>query len=280
MKVTTLLIAACLMLSTGQQAFSQEYPMPAPGATYGFVVPDYPNYRAYIDSYTPKDTIINNITYSRYLTRCDSRRVYQYDRELKDEYILYDFNLKEGDSIYIRNFFDKKDSVLLLVDGTANRIMKNGEVRKYLSLRTKELYTTDYWRYTWVEGLGDLDGGFYYTPPGMFVETFGLICYCDASGLVYQKWAGVTCDNILQLYPSGVAQSAEESIFAFIDKDRVLNISSEHVLRSVSLTDASGRTVLQEKGLSMNIADVKTGIYILTATLEDGRVYSSAVTVP
>jgi hypothetical protein len=77
-----------------------------------------------------------------------------------------------------------------------------------------------------------------------------------------------------------VVESAKESIFAFIDNDRILHISSDQALRSVTLSDASGRTVLQKKDKSMNIADFKTGIYIMTAVLEDGSVYSTTVAIP
>lgn len=278
MKATTLLTATCLLLGIGQQAFSKEYPMPAPGETYGFVDPDYPNYRAYVESYTPKDTIINSITYSRYLTRYDSRRVYYYDSYLKSEYLLYNFNLNSGDSVYLRGTCSN-DSILFKVTGTSNLTMKNGEIRKYMTLETGKRETYDYLQLQWIEGIGDLTSGLFYCP-GMNAETFGLICYCDASGLVYQKWAGVTCDNILQLYPTGVVESAKESIFAFIDNDRILHISSDQALRSVTLSDASGRTVRQDKGRSVSIGGVCAGIYILTATLEDGREYSSAVAVP
>jgi hypothetical protein len=275
---------------------ASEFPMPAKGATYGFALsypdsdPGYVGPRAWIKSYNPTDTMINGITYlydGRDLFRNESGKVYLYYAKEHKEYLLYDFNLKEGDTLYFIPPY-MKDSVVFVIKSNSTVTMSNGETRREQIAKLLN-YGCDNASHEyiclkhWIEGIGDTkDGLFYdYSQPTSKHDWDRLVCYNDSTGIKYPNNKQVSCvDYILELKKVNTGEIEDESIYAYIDGVGVLHISSELELISFIISDLGGKQILFSNSKSASIAGIATGIYALTATFENGSTYSGMVTIP
>ncbi len=181
MKTTAFFATAILFLGFGPQVFSQDYPMPAPGARWGmYYTDDFGAAYGILHSYTFTDTVINGTQYINwshgfFLTRYDSQKVFRYNVSAKKEFCIYDFSLNLDDSIYLSpSYFSERDSILLYVKDVSTIKLKNGQTRKVMHLKTKDNaddFIGNIVEYWWIEGIGDMDQGFFYAKPfGMVQE--------------------------------------------------------------------------------------------------------------
>lgn len=265
-----------LLLLCSANSFATKFPMPANGSVWGFVNPAPNGDEGYIKQFRFKsDTVINKLTYQTWensgiITRNDSNKVYIWENQ--KERLLYDFNLVTGDSFTIEGY-DK--SYTYKVTSADSITMKNGQRRKSIDLEYKDDIKS--YSYHWVEGIGDLFGGFLYLQPGMQVETHGLVCFCDNSGLVYQSWKDVTCENVESI---GTVSSPEtflsESVLFLNGK---VQVDPKLEFASIHLFDDAGKQLLQTTQSEFSVLDFPAGHYYVVINLKDGKTISRAMVI-
>jgi hypothetical protein len=281
-------IKTCLLLipilATSFFLKASKYPLPAKGATYGYIERgDYGKVSAYLRHYTfIKDVEINGKTYQAWsnstLIRNESNKVYIFETYKNEEKLLYDFSLKTNDSIIIEGITFKVTSV--------DTLSIDNQKRKALKLKH---FGVHQWEYTWIEGIGDLKDGFLYSYPFEMADEYdkNLACYCDSSGFMYkggdflsEVGSNVSCDYILELNKVNADEIESEPVYAYLDATQMLHIVTELELRYVSLNDASGRRVMYSESKNVSLSGIAAGMYAISATFEDGSVYSGMIAIP
>ncbi len=105
--------------------------------------------------------------------------------------LLYDFSLNMGDSIYLNNYW----GMYCHVDSIGSVLLLNGQTRKYIHF-TEGI--------EWIDAIGDINQGFFYTQPGICGGNEELICQKDSSGIVYTNpTSTLDCDYASPVYEEG-----------------------------------------------------------------------------
>ena len=115
------------------------------------------------DYYVENDTVVDGKTYFKVFSKTDEgtrlevllreeeQRVYRHSLNSKGEYIIYDFNLKEGDT-FVRHLSDDNISCRVVKVETVNI---NGEDLKQLTIEcSSEMEPMYSQTMTWTEGIG------------------------------------------------------------------------------------------------------------------------------
>lgn len=200
------------------------------------------------------------------MTRVDGRKVWAIEAGKSDEFLLYDFELEQGDTIRLKTlFFD--DGTHLYEVGTIDSVEVGGLMKKRFQM-ISGTRVVDYW----VEGVGSNDGGFH---RGYDTFDYGLIfrCFKVNNVLFYQnpefeidfENKGYTCKD-------GKVQKGELEFGAEVmpnpARDRFSVRLPAHSPAEISgqLFDAWGRLVqksgpFSEKLFEVNTSNLSAGIY-------------------
>jgi len=263
--------------------YSKDYPMPAPQSFWGFV----DDLGGYSLQYTFSDTTMpNSKKYTlwtslnkndgKHFTRNDSNKVYIYDTATTKEVILYDFNLTKNDTFTCRYPFYATESKFVVVSDTLVT-MKNGQQRKRLELNQIDtnILLSNRTYYTWVEGIGDLFFGFFYSQySGVVLETEGLVCYCDSSGTVYQMSSDINCDNVVS---SPIIEHPKVNVI--ISRNDMLSVQSDINVVNLSIYTLLGQKILESNQMPVQLPKVTTGIYIVRILLNNGESFSKEISI-
>lgn len=145
------------------------------------------------------DTLLNDMLYYEiegHLLREDTvqRKVYEWDKYLFEDQLLYDFNLSKGDSIELYGRYDH----IMVVDSVYTKFINN-HPRKCIAFKQLMGFNEE-----WIEGIGSNFGivypGFYLT---LIDAGYELLCVFQGDSLIYQ--------NAESCYISDV--SVEDKIF-------------------------------------------------------------------
>jgi len=139
-----------------------------------------------------RDSLMEN-WYLETFMREEGSKVFRYDTNGKSEYLLYDFGMQPGDTL-----FDANGYVATVLQSVRDTAMD--KTRKLFSF-SKYPYDPYYQEYdnfpgvteTWIEGIGALRGGFFrplsdfYTNGDIFNSYKLLICYSENGEQVYHN---------------------------------------------------------------------------------------------
>lgn len=228
--------------------------------------------------YTDGDTLVNNKTYKildgfhyisrTFLLREDliEKKVYltKISGTRKDEFLLYDFAMQEGDSIRMNNpispfptdgGYFQLDSIRMVSNPT-NQVLKHF----YLSPTASNTISTQ--PAVWVEGMGSLS---IINAPGGYPDMNGaghVTCFYKNEVLFYtlNSPANTQC-----LLPETLNS---ELIVYFEANDSTCYIKNTSNVLTVTLFDLSGRKIKTFKNaneiqMSLNLNDCSSGIYFL-----------------
>lgn len=174
------------------------------------------------------------------------------------EYLLYDFNVKTGETVTINNPWTngEKDLIVFKTDSIelSDGFHKYFEVGDY-DKPSGQPYIID----TWIKGIGSPNGVFYSGFSGL---DFGyrLLCYHNLTDLVYLNSPDGTCgyiklSNTIQPLISDIKISPNPSM-------GIINIDSkENVL--IEIYDITGIKRIKSNYKSIDISCLETGIYFV-----------------
>lgn len=233
------------------------------------------------------DTIIDSKQYTKVwnnndLSLTDDMELYGLIREenqktyirynyngLSGENLLYDFSLNIGDSVLLYQI----DTIYFYWFTVTNvdSIEINNEMHKRIIL-SGNFYTD----ITWVEKIGCLDRGLFYSPMIFLCGVReDLLCYYYNNSCLYTNpnfnYCTVGLDNPLKtesktiIYPNPV-------------KD-YLNIDSEEMISNIEILDIEGRLLISKENInninySTNLDSLSKGVYILKIIYKNGKIGS------
>ncbi len=133
------------------------------------------------------DTFVTNSPTTTYLyLREDTvaQKVYEFDTNFSQEYILYDFDVQIGDSVFYSTFGD------FIVDTIYSIVTMDGKVRRVIQCSTSTHPICGYY----IEGLGGV-AGVLHEPYGVFESGPWLMCVSDLNhNIIYSPNPG-NCFN-------------------------------------------------------------------------------------
>ena len=194
-----------------------------------------------------------------------------------NELLLYDFNVKIGDTItYFIDTLEYYDTLRYLynvITGIDSIEIKN-EIRKRIEFSSYEtlgsLIKTGYW----IEGIGSTLGllsPIQYSDCGPGAFTSELICYFEDESLLFSSWDSVYCstvqidkifskDNLLKIYPN----PTNGLISIELNKKkqstiRVFNIVGTEIIRKE----------LNQESIIIDISFLQNGLYIFNVHVDN-----------
>ncbi len=287
---------SCLCISLNSNIHCQiQHPFPTSNAMWSeYYQPPYhisPTPIPIINALFEEDTIINDLTYSKLYQlsdtvdvlnnrkyvggiRCDTAsKVYFLPDYVSDEFLIYDFDVEVGDSIYSKpvdyiGWFYPNPLVVTLIDTI-----------EMLNQCRKRIHFQRYCDTPWIEGIGSLRGLLFksgYIPSnGIWGE---LICFFDNGNLIYHNPEFETCyplplddvpdpkdfgDTFLKLYPNpSVNETIIEITTGEIERIDILDITGRKVFL---------RTNINSNKITLNTAQFKEGLYYLRVEMTDKK---------
>lgn len=194
----------------------------------------------------------------------------QNDTFYKHEFLLYDFNIHVGDSIYTNPC-----GIVYEVDIVDSFPMMDGTYRKSFGLNSNR-GSIDI-----IEGVGSTIGlfGLYENPP--FEGGTDLICYHDTASFLYSRSSLSGADTI-ECYKTllgikeinAIANHIHLSPNPATNEIRIINDADpkSEVLIYNSIGQIEGKFSLYKRSETLNIRDLPQGIYFLKIQTESGNV--------
>lgn len=291
--MTNSLLASAALIGASLTALAQ-VPFPLSNATwvntfytYTFNPPNpIPNAElTHVSNYcvNGEDTLIQSITYTKVwycgglykgALRDDNGTVYFVPANSTDEYLLYDFNAQQGQTltnVYVGNHFDETFMLQEFTVSQTATVDIGGLIRRVV-------YASDF---RWIEGIG--------CETGLFMEPWGnvsmyavyLECFSVSGQTIFPTEANGDCDLTVGLTPHKTRSGA--SVFPNPTTGQIgVSAPANTSIALLQLTDLVGRVLATTKPNAPQATwhlKVPTGIYSLAVTSSDGSVSTHRVVV-
>ena len=178
---------------------------------------------------------------------------------------LYDFTLETGDSFELPDSFG-----MATVISTDTFYLKDGAVRKRITLRHNDAtFHQKHGDLVWVEGIGNINGSFFYQDDWKSGQTTELLCYFDRDQKRYYSPNSVDC-----LLSSTNDENQDFSLIVFPNPVyHQISYISDQKLSKIEITDITGRLLLsqnQDSG-AVDVSLLSAGVYYLHFYTENDR---------
>lgn len=247
---------------------------------------------------TNTDTIVNDLNYAildgfhfinrNFLLREDTaaRQVFMLTTGLvKDnpEYILYDFSLAVGDSMYVFNPFGPlPDSAgYFVVDSIVPRIQIDGDSRRHFYLTSSNPSLSSVTNAEWIEGIGSL--GLVTTPgtSGNINGSGALSCFFNDLTLKYSNLDSIT--GCIQVNTNLKVESEKHQSFVQLfpnpAKSHVVIKTEGELIKNVKIYDLFGREVISkseanpQNSVNISLNNLMAGCYFVKIRTTNGQFY-------
>ncbi|MCO5258964.1 MAG: T9SS type A sorting domain-containing protein [Crocinitomicaceae bacterium] len=211
-----------------------------------------------------------------YLVREEGERVFWRNAFTNEDYLLYDFGLTVGDSVYVTpDSYDTMDSTLLICENV-DTVFLFGIERQRLTMRTTNpspYYSTDieYWLAGIGSTLGLFNSGHLNTA---IVDQMDPSLYCCHKGFnqVFQT------ENSNFCYGSGV--SLESYLVSFVQvypnpTTGKITISSKSPISGIDLYNLYGQSITTDINLHTNelfFSEIEKGMYFLKIIINGNEI--------
>lgn len=228
--------------------------------------------------YFSEDTIINAYTYSKIykgnslfvddsnslisLIREENKRIYTRGLFNNTEYLLYDFSLQLGDTLFL-NISNSDTLILFSIDSIE---LDNNTFRKQFQFFGFNEFSSD--TFFHVEGLGNLEYG-YTSPLGREMIDFYIETSCIfSSNEVFYKKFNVETEDCYKLENSTSIEEIDNNEFLIFPNptQNILHFEKELRNTKVMIFSLSGQKMFEAKDFSVERLDVsflEKGVYYL-----------------
>lgn len=204
-----------------------------------------------------------------HFTRYDNGKVYyRFIGCANVDILKYDFNLNMNDTFRIET---GSYNDLAVVDSIDAQFLYNNSRRKYIGLRSLGGYA----RYEWLEGIGDMNKGFFYD-----VDFEGgkdkLICYKEFNQTLYLNESKYDCDKMLKNMTLSNNETFAKNLKVYVNSTThfIEMFFEKEASYKIEIIDAIGKSVYLEncyaKEKLISISDFKSGVYFLKLETLDG----------
>jgi hypothetical protein len=217
--------------------------------------------KSYQKIFVTYDSALNN-WYYKGLLREDSNKVYYISVYGNGEGLLYDFNLKAGDTTHVISEWlpEPREFVCQSVDS----IIYNGISHKRWNF---------YYPYeSWIDGIGSTEGPLYSGASGyVFDLYFSLLCFHRNDTLLYMEpgvsgcyFTNVGLNELNATYDVTLSPNP-------ITKGQNLNVKMESEIKEIELFTSAGikteiSTEIHKKSATIKVGNLPSGIYFLRLT--------------
>lgn len=172
------------------------------------------------------------------------------------EFMLYDFNVKTGDTVTINNPWVEGEMKLNVFD--IDSIELNGSYYKNIELGfyvnpNDPPYISDHW----IKGIGSTQG-FYLSGSRTMDMGFQLLCFHRNDTLIYLNSPDGTCGYITGLNTKSLDSEVKLSPNPVFDK---LSITSTHDIL-VEIYDNSGKKIISSNRKQIDVSHLVNGFYV------------------
>lgn len=231
------------------------------------------------------DTIVNSIAYKKLYSATEenpvdwvfccllredpNKKVWIRRPPQEMDYLLYDFTVEPGDSILV-GFVEP---VYTFVDSTSIVTINQVERKKYwFSCKARP-----YYKETWIEGIGSDKGICWSGSAAVIGGWFRLLCMSENQQLIYVNPNYESCYLITEI-------NEKKKQFIHIYPNPTKNtLIIEHVenfgIKSIYILNQNGQEIKQfESGLEqLDLSEIKSGMYFLRISLENGQLIKKIV---
>ena len=217
----------------------------------------------------------NGMKYS--LLREQNKRIYWYDENENNDLLLYDFNLNQGDSIYVTPmsiYTSTNDSVLMVCELRDSIIDMQGEHRLRLKMKTinaSPYYDSDIEE--WIYGIGSSLGLFNVgrlefaimdqQDPLLYCchKGFNIIFHNENVSNCHQETLNINDlrQSVIEIYPNPVQD--------------ILTLKSDKLITYISIYNIQGKIIMRRDIQNMesvlNLENLLRGVYFLMIGTED-----------
>jgi hypothetical protein len=219
------------------------------------------------------DTIITNKTYKkifksndknhekwfvlRFIREDSTKKVYESPNpELWGEFLLYDFNLDMGDSIFTLDRYFYVDTIIYSPFGNLKDTLKHIHIGNAI----------------WIEGIGNIMEGILFGAQdfdlvGAFCD---LVCYFENDELIYHNPLFETCFPVNAVSAKNPAIETGIKIFPNpANHEITIRTQSGDRIQSIELVGLTGVSILKQAGINkaeyrLYTGSLRKGVYVLT----------------
>lgn len=234
--------------------------------------------------YTDGDTLVDGKTYKildgfHFISRTFLLREDIQDKKVflnlvspgnNQEYLLYDFSLKVGDSMHMLNPITPfpNDGGFFQLDSIVGKPLVNGNIYDFFYFSPTPSNSTSNWNAVWVEGIGSLS---IITAPGGNPDFFGvgeLSCFFKENELFYTNLEVVEeCVSVLSVSNKS---ALEEVVLSKPANGTVCYLNNAEQVRYLEVFSVQGKRIMtfindKNKIVSLELGNLKGGMYFILA---------------
>ncbi|MGB3344053.1 MAG: T9SS type A sorting domain-containing protein [Aequorivita sp.] len=234
--------------------------------------------------YTDGDTLVDGKTYKildgfHFISRTFLLREDIQDKKVflnlvspgnNQEYLLYDFSLKVGDSMHMLNPITPfpSDGGFFQLDSIVGKPLVNGNIYDFFYFSPTPSNSTSNWNAVWVEGIGSLS---IITAPGGDPDFFGvgeLSCFFKENELFYTNLEVVEeCVSVLSVSNKS---ALEEVVLSKPANGTVCYLNNAEQVRYLEVFSVQGKRIMtfindKNKVVSLELGNLKDGMYFILA---------------
>lgn len=204
----------------------------------------------------------------------EDRRIYYYNEYTESFHVLYDFNLKAGDTlkVFIKEEATWPDTFYARIDSVGSVLINNDTIQvQYIS----NLFELNEGLKIGQEIYENIGSNFFFVPVYGFcdIPASPLRCYEDPNRGLYQFITEFTCDHV------PIEEKEKASLIKLNPNPTYgeVNISSsEQVISEIEVFDLNGRVssrigALHHLNYTLQSADLPKGIYFVRILFTDSR---------
>ncbi|MFZ1702846.1 MAG: T9SS type A sorting domain-containing protein [Saprospiraceae bacterium] len=179
---------------------------------------------------------------------------------------LYDFTLEVGDHFELPDSFG-----MATVIATDTFYLKDGAARKRITLRhDDETFHQTHGDLVWVEGIGNINGSFFYQDDWKSGHNTELLCYFDRDQKRYYSPNSVDC------FLSATNEETKD-VFLFIfpnPTNHCVSFISDHDMSKIEISDMTGRVLFSNilPDGKVDVSNLTVGVYLLYFYTQTGRI--------
>lgn len=234
--------------------------------------------------YTDGDTLVDGKNYKildgfHYISRTfllreeiNNKKVFlnMVEPGLKEEFLLYDFSLNEGDSFRMQNPYSPfpQDGGFFVLDSIVERPLEDGNEYKHFYFSPEPGNTTSFKNSVWIEGVGSLS---LISAPGGDPDINGvgeLSCFFKNAEIFYSNLNSI--ESCIPVHLEVEKYSLNNVILSKINNVDQCVLNNAKDIKTVVVYDISGKKLEEiategKNSVKIDLSNYKDGIYILLA---------------
>lgn len=213
---------------------------------------------------------------------------YKYNSTDTSEFLLYDFSLKTGDTVWAASFFDTTFSSYIVVyqfvcvlNSDSSILLNDSSYRKKINMDIN-IYCGDNNQY-WIEGIGSTNGFFTpaIPPSGLEIQPRHLLCFAvnDEQLIQFPEYDYDTIPDDCYSIGNGsnineIGSLSKFKLFPNPAQNQLWISNEKEIIKGLTIYDVVGKEVkrfsVNTTKTTLDVSDLVKGVYLVKAKTETG----------